>query len=157
MFFRQQPPLNAARMYLNPETFLNSLGQLFWTECGVFGSQLKDKIHHFAGQLVSSLRTTLVRKQAEDSVLLEGRLRLVEGGAREPEGACRFADGVAVHVNLAQHLVLDLQQVVGIEEIAVLKQGVTDRLGLWIERTVAAKGLALQLAVERCVHAPDHL
>ena len=44
-----------------------------------------------------------------------------------------FADGLLIHVNLAEHLVLDLQQVVGIEEIAVLKQGVRDRLGLWIE------------------------
>ncbi len=60
-------------------------------------------------------------------------------------------------MNLAQHLVLDLQQVVGIEEIAVLKQGVSDGLGLRIERAMPAKSLALLLAVGRRSHAPDHL
>ena len=40
---------------------------------------------------------------------------------------------------------------------AVLKQGVTDGLGLWIERAVPAKGLALHLVVGRRVHASDCL
>src|SRR6516225_6985640 len=144
-------------MHLNPEPFLNRLGQLLWSQCRIFGSLLEDKLHHLAGQLVPSLRPPLVGKQAEDSVLLERRLRLVERWARESERARRFADGFSIHVNLAQHLVLDLQQVVGIEEIAVLEQGMTDGLGLWVESAVPAEGLTLLLAVGRRGHAPNHL
>ena len=60
-------------------------------------------------------------------------------------------------MNLAEHLVLDLKQVVGVEEIAVLKQRVSDRFGSRIERAMSAEGLALLLAVGWRGHAPDHL
>jgi len=142
-FFRQQPALNAARMHLNSKPLLNGLGQLFGGEPRILGSLLDHKIHYFAGQLVPSLRATFVREQAEHPVLLKCRLRLVEGGARESESMRSFADGLLIHVNLAEHLVLDLQEVVGIEEIAVLKQRVSDRFGLRIERAMPAEGLAL--------------
>jgi len=113
-----------------------------------------------AGWLVrngASLRAALVREQAEHTVLLKCRLRLVEGGARESESVRSFADGLLIHVNLAEHLVLDLQQVVGIEEIAVLKQRVSNRFGLRIERAMPAEGLALLLTVGWRGHAPDYL
>jgi|SRR5947209_7450247 len=144
-------------MHLHREALLNGLGQLFGSERGIFGALLEDKNHHFAGQLVPALRTPFVRKQAEYSVLLKRRLRLVERGAREAEDQRGFADGVLVDVNLAQHLVLDLQQVVGIEEVAVLKEGMSDRLGLRVERTVPAESLALLLVVARWAHEPDCL
>lgn len=104
-----------------------------------------------------SLRATFVREQAEHTVLLKCRLRLIKGGARESEIVRSFADGLLIDVNLAEHLVLDLQQVVGIEEIAVLKQRMSDRFGLRIERAMPAEGLALLLAVGWRGHAPDHL
>src|SRR6266568_5517820 len=120
-FFRPQAPLNAARIHLNPESLLDGLDQLFRSERRIFDSLLGDKLHHLVGEFVSRLRTAFLRKQAGYSVLLKRRLCLVERGARETEGTRRLADGVLVDVNLTQHLVLDLQQVVGIEEIAVLK------------------------------------
>ncbi len=58
-------------MHLNPEPFLNGLGQLVRSERGIFGSLLEDKIHHLAGQLVPALRAPFVGKQAEDAILLE--------------------------------------------------------------------------------------
>ena len=106
-------------MNLNAKPLLNGLSQLFGSKGRILGSLLHHKIHYFAGQLVPSLRTAFVRQQAEHTVLLKCRLRLVEGGARESESVRGFADGLLIYVNLAEHLVLDLQQVVGIEEIAV--------------------------------------
>src|SRR6185437_13913096 len=136
---------------------LNGLGQLFGRKRRILGLLLDHKIHYFAGQLVPSLRATFVREQAEHTILLKSRLRLVEGGARKSESARSFADGLLIHVNLAEHLVLDLQQVVRIEEIAVLKQRVSNRFGLRIERAMPAEGLALLLAVGWRGHTPDHL
>ena len=81
-----------------------------------------------------------MREQTEHSVLLKHRLRLVKRGAREAKGPRGLADGVLVDVNLAQHLVLDLQQVVGIEEIVVLKRGVGDGLGCGLSVPCRPKG-----------------
>ena len=53
-FFRQQPPLNAARMHLNPELFLNGLGQLLRSERGIVGSLL-------GGQTPSPRRSACAR------------------------------------------------------------------------------------------------
>jgi hypothetical protein len=50
-------------------------------------------------------------------------------------------------VNLAQHLVLDLHQVVGIEEVAVVKQRIGDGFRLRVEGAMAAERLALLLTV----------
>ena len=88
-------------MHPNPKSFLNGLGQLLGSERGIFDALLENKIHHFAGQLVPALRPSFVREQAEDTVLLERRLRLLEGGTREAEGARSFADGLSIHVNVA--------------------------------------------------------
>ena len=127
-------------MNLNAKPFLNGLGQLFGSKRRILGSLVENKIHYFAGQLVPSLRAAFVREQAKHPVLLKCRLRLVEGGAGESESVRGFADGLLIHVNLAEHLVLDLQKVVGVEEIAVLKQRVSDRFGLRIERAMSAEG-----------------
>ena len=144
-------------MHLNSKPLLNGLGQLFGSKRWILGSLLDHKIHYFAGQLVTSLRAAFVREQAEQTALLKCRLRLVKGRARESESVRSFADGFPIHVNLAEHLALDLQQLVGIEEIAVLKQRVSDRFGLRIQRAMPAEGLALLLVVGWRGHAPDHL
>ena len=54
-----------------------------------------------------------------------------------------LADGTIVDVNLTQHLVLDLHQVVGIEEVAVAKQRMADGFRMRIECAVTAKRLTL--------------
>jgi hypothetical protein len=52
-------------------------------------------------------------------------------------------------VNLTQHLVLDLHQVVGIEEVAAVKQRIDDGFRLWVESAMATERLALLLTVGR--------
>src|SRR5262249_34858587 len=132
-------------MHHESDLLLNGFGQLLQTERRIFGSLLNNKLHHFVGQFVSSLGAAFVGEQAEDSILLKGRLCLVEGGTREAESTRSLADRISVYVDLPQHLVLDLKQVVGIEELAVLKQGVDDSFRSRIEGTMAAKRLSLFL------------
>ena len=134
-------------MHLNLEPFPDGLGQLLRGQGRICGSLLRNELHHLGSQLVAALRAALVRKQAEESVLLKGCLRLIERWTGKPEGACGLADGVFVDLNLAQHLVLDLQQVFGIEEVAVLEQRISDGFRMRVESAVTAKRLAFGFGI----------
>src|ERR1700752_3317245 len=70
-------------------------------------------------------------------------LGLVERRAREPAGLGGFADWSLVDVDQSQHLVLDLQQVVGIEELAAREQGVRDAGRTRVQRGVLPQDLLL--------------
>lgn len=141
-FLPQQLALDAARMHLNLEPFADRLGQLLRGQGSICGSLLGNELHYLGSQFVAALRAAFVRKQAEESVLLKGCLRLIERWTGKPEGVRGLADGVFVDMNLAQHLVLDLHQVVGIEEVAVLEQRISDSLRMRVESAMAAKRLA---------------
>jgi len=72
---------------------------------------------------------------------------LIKRSTRKAEGPSGVADGIVVDTDPTHHLVLDLEQVVGIEKIVVVKQGMGDRLGFRIEVAVPAEGLTLSLLV----------
>lgn len=56
---------------------------------------------------------------------------MVEGGAGEPESGGRRADRLPLLADAAEHLVLDLDEIAGIEERVVdRKSWVGDRLGV---------------------------
>jgi hypothetical protein len=122
----QQAPLNAPRVHLNPEPLVDGLGRLLGGERGIDGSLLGDKLHHLGGEFVPTSWAAFVQKQAEYAVPLKRGPSLIERRAEEAEGVGGLADRTLVDVNLAQHLVLDLHQVVGVEEAAVVKQRMGD-------------------------------
>jgi hypothetical protein len=68
--------------------------------------------------------------------LLEGEVGLVERGTGKPKLVGRLGNRTVVDVDLAEHLVLDLKHVVGVEEIAALKQQLAHILRARVERTV---------------------
>lgn len=144
-----QLALNAAGMHLQTESLLDRIGQLLNGERSIRRSLLGDELHDLGGQLVATLWPALVRKQTGKSVLAKSCLRLVEGWPGQSEGFGGLADGVLVDVNLAQHLVLDLGEIVGIEEVGGLKQRMGDGFRMGVEGAVAAKRLALGLRVWR--------
>ena len=146
-FLPQQLALDAARVHLNLESFPDGIGQLLRSQGSIRGLLLRNEPHHFGSQFVAALRAALVRKQAEESVLLKGCLRLIERGARKPAGVCGLADRALVDVNLAQHLVLDLDQVVGIEEAAVLKQRIGNGFRMRVESAMTPQRLAFAVGI----------
>jgi len=111
----------------------------------------KQKVLEFqlllAGQFVFALRAALVRQQAKHPILPVIILHLIKRSTRKAEGPSGVADGIVVDTDPTHHLVLDLEQVVGIEKIVVVKQGMGDRLGFRIEVAVPAEGLTLSLLV----------
>ena len=86
------------------------------------------------------LGTALVRHQAGKAVLLEGRLRLVEGWPRKTEVRRRIRHGLAFGPHSAQHLVLDLDQIARIEEIVLEKQVVAHCFRVRVQRPLLLEG-----------------
>ena len=77
-FLPPQVALDAARVHLNLEPLPDGLGQLLRGQGNIYGSLLCNELHHLGSQFVAALRAALVRKQAEESVLLKRCLRLIE-------------------------------------------------------------------------------
>ena len=63
---------------------------------------------------------------------LVGLLCLVVGGSGQAETQRTLADRVSIHEDSAQHLVLDLQQVAWVEELACSEELVGDLLWVWV-------------------------
>ena len=70
-FLPQQLALDAARVHLNLEPFPDGPGQLLGGPGRICGSLLGNELHNLGGQLVAALRAALVRKRAEQPVLLK--------------------------------------------------------------------------------------
>ncbi len=80
--------------------------------------------------------SALLRKQAREASLLERSLRLIKRWPRESEGFRRLIDRRFVDLDQAEHFVLDLQQIVGIEKLVAPEGFVLDVLWPRIERAL---------------------
>jgi hypothetical protein len=65
-------------------------------------------------------------------ILLEGFQRLIKRGPGEAESRRGASQRVPLVLHAAQHLVLDLDQISGIEKAVVGKQGIGDSAGPWV-------------------------
>ena len=123
-------------MDLHAEALADPLGQAIGADARIGGARLDDELQHRRGELVAACGPGLCGDQAGQAALLEGRLGLVERRTREATGLGRLADRALVDVDQSQHLVLDLHQVVGIEELAAREQRVRDAVRARVERGV---------------------
>ncbi len=105
------------------------------------------QLHDLVGELVRRARAARLGQQPEQTVALERRFGLVVRGARQPEqfGCLRLGSATLAHV--AKHLVLHLQQVLGVEEPGRSKPRCPYGLGTRVEhpeltQTVSLGGLA---------------
>src|SRR5215472_7420608 len=128
-------------MHLQRELLFHQLGQLRETQarlrCALLGHELENR----GGKLVSAPGTPLVGQQSGQAALRETHLRLVKRRPGEAKLARGLRNRPLLHADLAQHLVLDLQQIVGIEEVAGLEERVSYILRTRIESSLLAKGL----------------
>ena len=150
-----EPPLDAARMNPHTEVVLDLLHQFLGRQRRRGASRLDQELHDIGGQIVGPPRCSFPRGQAGQAPSLEGGLGLIEGRAGETEGGRCLTHRLVFDPRLAQHLVLHLQQVPRVEEIAVLEQGVGDALGPGIQRALLVQGLPLASGLWRVGH-PKH-
>ena len=137
-FLPRQSALDAAWMNRNAELFLNRGSQLSYAQRGLFGSGLLHIAEHFGRQLVRSPRPTFFGNQTGQSLSLKIQLGLIVGRARKSKGGSRLTDRLLLDLHAAQHLVLDLDQVVGIEELVLMEQRVLYLLWARVKTSPAA-------------------
>jgi len=134
-------PFDAARMHAQAEPLLGQPGQGLAVEPGIFGLGPLEHVQDGLGELVSPLRPRPLRQQPRQARLLERRLGLIEGRAREAEAGTGLAHSLPILASPPQHLVLDLDQIVGVEEgIAGGEGGVAHGLGPGVEGMLTSKG-----------------
>lgn len=109
----------------------------------VAGLVLLDEDHDLRGELVRPLGPAWFGQQARYTVAHERRFGLVERRARHPEERGRLGFGGAIDTEVAQHFVLALDQVAGVEEIARLEQRRAYALGVAIENALTVEPFAL--------------
>ena len=87
---------------------------------------LLQEVHDLVGQLVRFLGSALVRHKTTQAALFEGRLGLIERWSRETKCGGRLGNRTAFFLHTAKHLVLDLNEIPHIEELARFEQLVGD-------------------------------
>src|SRR5262249_48030455 len=119
-------PLDAAGMdrqaIVAPDPFGQRRGRLR----RVVVSAPDEEGDHLVGELVGPPRAGASGYLPQQAMASEGGSGLVERRPGEPELASRLDDREAIDPDAPQHLVLDLHQVAGIEEVAVAERGVGD-------------------------------
>ena len=109
---------------------------------------------HLRGELVATTRPALLRQQTSKPLALPSCPCLVERRTRQAECSRCTGDRVALGLDTTQHLVLDLQQVTGVEEVVLVEQRIGDRLSVSVEHTLAAQGLSLRIGASCLGHGP---
>lgn len=136
-FFPRQGAFDAARMDREAE-----LGADRSCECAgsrwMFVRHLRlDERHDLGSELVRAAGPASLRQQASKTLLREGRLGLVVRRTREAKKRSGLGLLGSLDADLAQHLVLHLHKIPGVEEAFGLEPGLCSHLGRtrWKEET----------------------
>ena len=103
------------------EALLDTPDQFGRVQRRIFLTDLLKKVHDLAGELVRLLGSALVWHKASYAPLLECELGLIERWTREAKRRGRFGDRTAFFLDTTEHLVLDLNYIPRIEELAALE------------------------------------
>jgi len=132
-------PFDGAPMHGDTELLLNPRDQFVGRQRRRCRALLEHEVQDGRRKFVRSVRATLAGNQSRKALLRNRTLGLIEGRPRQPERRGRFGDGSFVDLYTAEHLVLHLQQVLRIEEVGRLEQGIGDGLRMRIQDTLLAK------------------
>ena len=132
-------------MHPHPKAPLHLAHQRGSTDTSIFGASALEKGNHLGGELVATTRPALLRQQTREPLALPSCPRFVERRARQAECSRCGGHGVALGFDTTQHLVLDLEQVTGVEEVVLVEQRIGDRLGVAVKHALGAQGLSLRI------------
>ena len=125
-------------MHPHPKALLHLAHQRGGTDTSLFGTSALEKGDHLGGELVATTRPAFLRQQTREPFALPRCPCLVERRARQAEGSRCGGDGVTLGLDTAQHLVLDLEQVTGVEEVVLVEQRIGDCLGVVMKHALGA-------------------
>lgn len=135
----QQTALDTSWMNLGAEAFLDLFHQIRQSNGWFFLTHLANECEDLFGKFVRLLGAAFVGYQAGKTVLLEGRLCLIERWPGKTKGRGRICHRLAFAPYPAQHLVLDLDQIANIEEIVLEKQLVAYGFRARVQRSLLLK------------------
>jgi len=121
----------------------------------VRGPLLLHELHDVVGQLVRATRSRLVRQKSGQTFAVEGRLRLVERLSGEAKRARDGRHRLVIDTHATQHLVLDLEQVVRVEERVVGEERIGDRVRVCVQKSVSLQRPMLGSALRFVCHGVE--
>lgn len=140
-----ESPVDAARVKGDAETVRNPIRHLNTGNARLGRAELGNEAHQFGGELVTGSRPAFLRQQTGKPGILKRGLSLVERHPGESESPRGVADRRFFDLGQSKHLVLDLQQIVGVEELVCPESLVNDFLRPWVERALLAQEVSLGL------------
>lgn len=146
-FFACQSAFDTAGVDRQAQSRLDGSSERARTRWALAAALRVDKCHHLAGELVGALRAALLRQQPGQSVLRERSFGLIEGGAREAEQGGGLGLVRAFDSDLAQHLVLHLHDIAGIEESMTLEQRGVNAFGMTVQGALPFEPLGFGIAL----------
>ena len=143
----KQAAFDTSWMNLRAEAFLDPFHQVRQSNGRFFLAHLANECEDFLGEFVRLLGTALVGHQAGKTVVLEGRLCLIERRPRKAEVRGRIRHRLAFGPHPPQHFVFDLDQIARIEEIVLEKQLVAYGFRTRVERSLLLEGADLWVLI----------
>jgi hypothetical protein len=116
------------------ESLTNPARQFTRSQFRLRRHQIPKMLAHLGRQLVRIFGPWLVRQQSFEPTLLKVMLGLVNRRARKAKFSSRLGDGITLLFQSPQRFVFELQQVAGIKEIRLFKQGVANPVVPGVER-----------------------
>ena len=114
-----------------------------WLRRYLFFKILKDFIGHFVG----GFGTALVWQKPFEALLLKLTLGFVDRRARQAKVSGGLGNRIMFDLQCAQSLVFDLEQILGIKKVRLLKELVSHLRGAWIKGTAGLQGLAFGFGI----------
>jgi hypothetical protein len=138
-----QGPFDAARMDRAAESRADPPRQLRGAHRGIRHARPLQEVHHLGAQLVRTPRTGLVGDERGEAAARQGALGLAEGRPGHAERGGAPTDRMAVDPHAPHHLVLDLNQIAGVEEVGGGEERILDPLRVHVEAAMEAERVGL--------------
>lgn len=142
-FFYLERSLDCSGMHIEIECLLKQLRQLARSDWFAWRKLSLEESQHLALEFVRPPRSSLPGNQPGNARFLEMCLGLVEGWPREAVFAGGGRHRCVLDGDTAQHLVLDLYRIAGIEEVALVKLGIVDLVWRRVQRAFLEEGIGL--------------
>ena len=134
----------------DPEALLDERHQPGAGGAAVESAVVGGEVQHLGSDLVRSARSAPLWDQALQALPREGLDGAEAGRQGDAEVLGGLGQGELVEAHEADHLVADLQDVAGIEEVAVGEAGIADAFRVGVEQAGFAE--AVRLAGGRVLH-----
>jgi hypothetical protein len=118
------------------KVFCDILDECLHVAVGFRSAELFDEPQYLSRNFVRATRTAFCGQKANQTGLIKVGLRFVERWTRNPEACGGLCDGVTLRAYSAQHLVANLHEIPGIEEVAARKDRIRHILRVGIARAV---------------------